>query len=204
MEITPGSNNYNSNKDFHEEKMVIKKTLSEREIDKTNSTKIILHNLTNSTKNATSKPINFHSDINKISTHSGETNIGLNTNSHFPLMKKMSGESTGEKNSNNNSNKHINFKILNDDKIPTKTNIPLREKIDLNLKLDTKLIPKTKDLKTPFTQLAGLQKAKTDVKFPNSSRASDGNKVIFEPNLINPLKKDLLGSTKILKKVGKK
>jgi hypothetical protein len=164
-----------------EEKVLFKKTLSEREIEKSNSNKIVIHNLTNSTKNATNKLINFNLDFVKKSDSTNSHNNNLQS-----TVKKQLNE-----------DKHINFKILNDlDKIP-------KNKEKFEIKVESKLIPKSKDLKIPFTQIS-LAKTKTDLKFPNSSRTTD-NKVIFEPNLIGAgLNKVLLGSSKILKKVTKK
>ena len=157
------------------------KTLSDKDIEKSTINKIALPEMTKSTKNASNKIINFNYEVDKNSNDGG--------------IKKTYFSSNDDK-------QQINFKILNESDKHASKNI--FKDLNKDLKVESKLIPKTKDHKIPL-QIT-INKLKTDLKFPNSSRVND-TKAILEANFNSSsgLKKELFNSTpKGVKKVTKK
>lgn len=161
------------------EKFVIKKTLSEKEIEKPNNIKIAIPEGNKSTKNVSNKVINFNNEIKKNSSEG---------------TKKPPINSTNEE-------KQLNFKIQTDFERTGSKNI-FKEVIKDN-KVESKLIPKSKD-KIPLQII--INKTKSDLKFPNSTKGAE-SKLLLDTNLSSStgFKKDILFNTpKGLKKVTKK
>lgn len=153
----------------------MKKTLSDKEIEKTNNNNIGFVNLANSTKNTSKKTINFN----------------------FQTTKYTNNESS------NLNNKKFYIKLPDKDKLIIDSDRSPKNREFSQTKGDIKFIPKIKETKVPLTNNS-LNKVKVDIKLPNSTRANE-NKLIIEPNLFsNSIKKDISGSSKGLKKVSKK